>query len=97
MGAGTTAETSWVAGKVNKIKAGNLRAPVLREPCRQQQGGSVKDRAGGEDYSMCVCMGVHVFVCVCQLDFRLLCKEIHCDRAIRGFCCECVFTSHGWA
>lgn len=61
VGARTTAEMSRVAGKVNKIKAGNLRASVLHEPCRQQQGGSVKDRAGGEDYSMCV----RGLVCMC--------------------------------
>lgn len=74
--AGASCVTEWVLErqvekcqvtvKVNKIKAGNLRASVLHKRCRRRQGGSVKDRAGCEDYrarrSMCV--DVCVFVCV---------------------------------
>ena len=33
------AEKCWVTVKVNKIKAGNLRASVLHKRCRQQQRG----------------------------------------------------------
>lgn len=51
------AEKCWVTAKVNKIKAGNLRASVLHKRCRQQQGGgSVKDKGGWEDYRECVCV-----------------------------------------
>ncbi|KAK5896722.1 hypothetical protein CesoFtcFv8_009852 [Champsocephalus esox] len=40
------AEKCRVTVKVNKIKAGNLRASVLHKRCRQQQWGSVKDMGG---------------------------------------------------
>lgn len=68
------AEKWWVAVKVNKIKAGNLRVSVLHKQSHQQQvKGSVKDKGGWEDYRVCV--DVCAFVGIGCWDPRLLCEQ----------------------
>lgn len=52
------AEKCRVTVKVNKIKAGNLRASVLHKRCRQQQGGGgvgVEKTGEAERIIECVC------------------------------------------
>lgn len=91
------AEKCWVTVKVNKIKAGNLRASVLHKRCRQQrgEGGSVKDKGGWEDYRVCatMCADGCVFVWIWWWDPRLLCKQ-HIVTEWWGSFTVCVFTSH---
>lgn len=58
------AEKWRVTVKVNKIKAGNLRASVPHKRCRQQREGSVKDKGGWEDYRVCASMCAHACVFV---------------------------------
>lgn len=68
------AEKWRVTVKVNKIKAGNLRASVLHKRSRQQQvKGSVKDKGGWEDYWVCV--DVCAFVWIGCRDPHLLCEQ----------------------
>lgn len=58
------AEKWRVTVKVNKIKAGNLRASVPHKRCRQQRERSVKDKGGWEDYRVCASMCVNACVFV---------------------------------
>lgn len=71
------AERWRVTVKVNKIKAGNLRASVLHKQWHRRQGGSVKDKGGWEDYR--VCASISADVCVLAWigwwDPHLLCEK----------------------
>lgn len=89
------AEKCWVTVKVNKIKAGNLRASVLHKRCRQQWGGSVKDEGGWEDYRLCVRRSAQMCVCVCLVGRSSpTLQAMHCDRMMRFLYWVCVQFTH---
>lgn len=71
------AERWRVTVKVNKIKAGNLRASVLHKQCHRRQGGSVKDKGGWEDYRVYVSISADVCVLawIGWWDPHLLCEK----------------------
>lgn len=59
------AKKRWVTLKVNKIKAGNLRASLFHSPCRWQRGGwgwGGGDPGGWEDYTVWVNVCRHMCV-----------------------------------
>lgn len=66
------AEKWRVTVKVNKIKAGNLRASVLHKRCRRQQREGWSHRRGWDEG---LGLRVGVFLCICCRDLHLLCER----------------------
>jgi len=93
------AEKCRVTVKVNKIKAGNLRASVPHKRCRQQRkrGGGEGKRQGWMRGLQSVCEHACLRMCVC-VDLLVgsspTLQATHCDSMMRVLYSECVFTSH---
>lgn len=90
-----------VTVKVNKIKAGNLRASVLHRRCRRQRGAG--EGAGGCRrqgwMSGLRCARARVRARVCSRVDLLVgssptLQATHCDRTTRALHSESGFTSH---